>query len=146
MKSLKAEKFYPFVVAGAAGVGSCAFSMDMQANAPQLLTATVTFGAVASGFVGTSLSILISLDTPVMHKIRASSYRQVLQGYIGWALVAGIVLALTGIVGLFLDMACSQFFVSAWCFVLAFCVCCLWRLGRMMLYVFGDRENLATRR
>ena len=145
MKSLRAEKFYPFVVAAGAGAGSCALSLDMEPNASQLLTATVTFGAVASGFVGTSLSILISLDTPVMQKIRASRYRQVLQGYLGWALLAGIALALTGIAGFFLDMACAQLFVSVWCFVLAFCVCCLWRLGRMMLYVFGDRENIVSR-
>ena len=146
MKSLRAEKFYPFGVAVVAATGSCALSLDMQPNASQLLTATVTFGAVASGFVGTSLSILISIDTPVMQKIRATPYRQVLQGYLGWALLAGIALALTGIAGIFFDIARARLFVSVWCFALAFCVCCLWRLGTTMLYVFGDRENLASRK
>ena len=146
MKSLFVERLYPFVAAGGTGAASWWLDLDMEPNSSQLLTATVTFGAIASGFVATSLSILTSLDTPVMQKIRATRYRVILQEYLGWALVAGIALSLTGIGGLFLDVACEPLFVSTWCLALAFCICCLWRLGTTMLQVFGDRENLARRK
>ncbi len=145
MKSLRWEKRYPFLVGVCIGVAIWCLGLDMEPNAPQLLAATVTFGAVVSGFVGTSLSILTSLDTPIMRRIRATSYRTILQAYLGWALIAGIALSLTGIVGLFLDVSRAPLFAAAWSVVLVFCLCCLWRLGSTMLHVFGDRENLARR-
>lgn len=142
MRSQTAERFYPFLLAAASGLASWCWDLEMRPNALQLLTATVTFGAVASGFVGTSLSILTSLDTPVMREIRATPYLDILRSYLGWALAAGITLSLTAITGLLLDMACSQAFIAAWCTMLVFCVCCLWRLGRTMLLVFGDRKRV----
>ena len=142
MASLTTERLYPFLIAGASGAASWCQDLRMEQNAPQLLSTTVTFGAIASGFVGTSLSILTSLETPVMRKIRATPYLGMLRGYLGWALVAGIVLSLTGIVGLFMDIGSNPFFVSVWCTALVFCICCLCRLGGMMLKVFGHRENL----
>ncbi len=145
MMSLWLEKQYPFLVAGCVGGAILWLDLDMEPNAPQLLAATVTFGAVVSGFVGTSLAILTSLDTPIMRRIRATEYRGILKSYLGWALCAGIVLSLTGIFGLFVDASRVPLFVSTWSLVLAFCVCCLWRLGRTMLEVFSDRENVVRR-
>ena len=145
MKSLTWERHYPFAVAVCAGAASCFQGLEMTANAPALLSATVTFGAVASGFVGTSLSILTSLDTPAMQKVRATSYLDILREYLGWALAAGIALSSTGLAGLFLDLAPTKWFGSAWCLVLAFCISCLWRLGKMMLLVFSDRRDISHR-
>ena len=141
MKSLTVEKHYPLAAAIVSSGVSAVLDLEMKPNGPQLLAATVTFGAIASGFVGTSLSILTSLDTPVMQRIRATAYLGILKDYLCWALVSGIVLSLAGIIGLLLEDSQLPRFVPVWVLTLAFCLCCLWRLGRTMLQVFADREN-----
>ena len=145
MKSMTWERLFPFIVAIVAGAACYCLGLEMKANASPLLSATVTFGAVASGFVGTSLSILTSLDTPAMQEIRATTYLVILRKYLGWALAAGIALSVTGLLGLFLDLSHAPWFGAAWCLVLAFCISCLWRLGKMMLLVFSDRKNVPRR-
>ena len=88
------ERRCPFAVAVVAGAASYWLGLEMTANASTLLSATETFGAVTSGFVGTSLSILTNLDSPVSQKIRATSYLDILREYLGWTLAAGITLSL----------------------------------------------------
>jgi len=115
--------------------------LSLPAQPAILLSATVTFGAIVSGFVGTSLAMLTSLGAPVMRRIRRTMYVRILRGYLGWALASGIVLSCTSLTGLFLNTT-SAGFTTAWCATLTFCVACLYRLARVMLFVFSDPENL----
>lgn len=141
MPSLTFEKYYPFLGGAGSGALSSLFDLEIPSNAPLLLSATVTFGAVAAGFVGTSLSILTSLERPVMQEIRATSYLRILQNYIAWALVSGILLALSGLAGLALDLCGREWFICLLCGSLIFCLCCLWRLGNLMLVIFVTPPN-----
>ena len=140
-RSLVWEQCYPFALAATAAVICWWLSLDFADVPLQLLSGTVTFGAIASGFVGTSLAILTSLGTPVMRKIRRTPYVRILRRYLGWALASGIVLSCVSILGLFLH-ATSSWFTMAWWAVLVFCITCLYRLARTMLFVFSDPENL----
>ncbi len=145
MKSLRMEKRYPFIIAAICGAGSWLCRLEMEANAAQTLAATVSLGAITSGFVGTSLSILTSLNSPIMQRIRATPYIVILKQYLGWSVLAGIVLSVISIAGLFFNFPDEPLFVAAWISTLAFCVCCLYRLCRTMLEVFADRENVPHR-
>ena len=107
----------------------------------QLWGAMVTFGAIASGFVGTSLSILTSLGTPVMSTLRESGYVRTLRNYLGWALSSGIMLSGASLAGMFQAIAMAPWFSIAWCGALVFCVGCLYRLATVMLFVFTDPDN-----
>ncbi len=140
-QSLRVERLYPLVVAIVAAAISCLLDLRMKVDASPLLVATVTFGAVATGFVGTSLSILTSLDTPIMQRIRGTPYLDTLKNYLGWALAAGVALSLTGLTGLFFEVSVAPAFVSAWWFFLLFAVGCLWRVGSTMLQVFSERRK-----
>ena len=139
--TLTMERYYPLAWAAAIALLCWWFDLKLPADPGRLLSATVTFGAIASGFVGTSLSILTGLGTPVMRKIRQSRYVDILRAYMGWALASGLVLSCTSIIGLFLSTT-SLTLTIAWTATLTFCVACLYRLAKVMLFVFSDPENL----
>ena len=140
-RSLVWERYYPFGWAAVSAVMCWWLGLDFADVPSHLLSATVTFGAISSGFVGTSLAILTSLGTPVMRKIRQTPYVRVLRQYLGWALTSGIVLSCVSILGLFLH-ATSSYFAMAWWVALTFCIACLFRLAGTMLFVFSDPENV----
>ena len=143
MKSLTAENAYPFALGAASGLLSWCLRFQIEHNVSQIFVATVTLGAISFGFVGTSLSILTSLDTPIMQRIRATRYRVILKRYLGWALFGGCALSAVGIAGLVWGGAQETQYV--WVATLVFCFCCLWRVARTMLEVFADRENVGRR-
>ncbi len=103
-----------------------------------LFASSVTFGAIVSGFVGTSLSILTALVTPLMKEIRRTSYLNKLGSYLGFALASGIILSCTSIVGMWLIY--YDWFFGIWCGVFVFCVACLYRLATIMLLIFRDHD------
>ena len=103
-----------------------------------LLASSVTFGAIVSGFVGTSLSILTALVTPLMKEIRRTSYLSKLGSYLGFALASGIILSCTSIVGMWLIY--YDWFFGIWCGVFVFCVACLYRLATIMLLIFRNHD------
>ena len=144
--SLNLEQCYPFVSGGIASVACWYLEIDLVNAPPQLLSAAVSFGAIVAGFVGTSLSILTSLGTPVMRKIRRTRYLKQLRNYLGWAMASGILLSLISIMGMFLSRTSTWFtstwFAAIWCFILIFCIACLYRLAKVMLLLFSDPENM----
>ena len=142
--SLTWERWYPCAVAVlAAGLGA-AFDPDRLAVPPQPLRGTVSLGALASGAVSASLAALAGLDSPFMRRIRRTSYVLVLRRYVGWALLAGLALALVGLAGLLPGIAARPAFAPARGFALAFGLTCLHRIGRSMLFLFSDPEHSAN--
>ena len=140
VSSLTWEKFYPFVgllVGAVPLVGGWCIGSDQQL----LLSATITFGAITFGFVGTSLAILTSLGTRVMQRIRQTPYVLVLREYMGWGLFSGIFVCCVSMVGLLFRLTEQVWFTAAWCAAIVFCLACLYRLSRLMLKIFSDPEN-----
>lgn len=140
-RSPKTDRWWPFALALAAGAAAWTFGLRLPDSPGLLLGATVTFGAITSGFVGTSLSILTSLDAPVVRRIRKTSYIDVLRNYLGWALAAGVVLSCAGLGGLFFAPP-AGWLGTAWWAALALCLGCLWRLARIMLLLFSHPDAM----
>lgn len=141
LKSAAWERQYPLLAAAIAGAIGWCFGMDMPAHPHHALAATVTFGAIVSGFVGTSLSILIALNSPVMKKVRKTSVLASLERYLSRALMSGIVLSCTSLLGMW--TAEETWYPVLWLFVLVFCLMCLVRLARVILGLFLDPEIAA---
>ena len=138
--TLNQQKYYPQVLAVFGAILVWFFELDMQGTPPMLLGSAVTFGAIVSGFVGASLSILTTLDTPVMQQIRKTNYIRTLRLYLGWGLSSGVILSCVSMVGLFF-MFSGHLFTAIWIAALVLCIACLYRLAWFMLLIFSDREN-----
>lgn len=141
---LSIERFCPAAIAALAALASWVFDIEFPENEFSmplyLLSSTVAFGAIVSGFVGASLSILTALDTPLMRDLRRTQYRCILRSYMGWALASGIILSFTSILGMWMYQ--SGWFLIFGCAMFAFCLACLWRLARFMLFIFSAPDNL----
>lgn len=141
VSSLSWEKFYPFVVGLLVGAPPLVWDWCIGSDQQLLLSATITFGAITSGFVGTSLAILTSLDTGVMQRIRRTRYVRVLRGYMGWGLFSGIFVCCVSMAGLLWQLTEQVWFTAVWCAAIVFCLACLYRLSKLMLQIFSDHEN-----
>lgn len=138
-RSPRWEQLYPLVVAVLAAITWLYLRIPMPEDCRYMLGATVTFSSVATGFVGTSLSILIALDSPLMHKVRTTPYITYLQTYLGWALASGILLVAVSILGMWI--ASSWWYGAAWIGAVAFCIGCLYRLAKIMLRIFAHKDG-----
>lgn len=78
---LTSEKHYLFVLVALAATSSWWAGCDIEAYDTLTIASIVTFGAITSGFVGASLSILTSLNAPVMQRIRKTRYLVTLKRY-----------------------------------------------------------------
>ena len=138
--SLIVEKYYPQFWALIAAVLSYLSGLTIAEDQALLLSTTVTFGAIVFGFVGTSLSILTSLGTVVMQRFRETEYLSVMRLYLGYGLGSGVILSCISIVILLFKFQ-GPVYTALWAAALVFCLTCLYRLGKTMLYVFSDPEN-----
>ncbi|MCY4594885.1 MAG: hypothetical protein OXC19_08820 [Bryobacterales bacterium] len=142
MRSLRVERRYPFVLAALALGLAAWLPGGLERPLPALLFAsTVTLGAIVAGFVGTCLSVLIVLKTPLMENIRETEYLDTLANYIGWTLFSGLLLAFVGLAGLLLEDCNRSLPPPVWCASVVFCTGCLWRISGLALKIFrGTRK------
>lgn len=137
------ESLYPVGCAVVAAAACWIFKLEPPKEPSSvfifLLASSVTFGAIVSGFVGTSLLILTALVTPLMKEIRQTSFLNKLGSYLSFALASGIMLSCTSIVGMWLIY--YDWFFSIWCAMFVFCVACLHRLATIMLLIFRSHDK-----
>lgn len=138
---VRVDRFYPFGLALAAGLLSWVWEWAIGEDQALLLSASITFGAIVSGFVGTSLSILTSLSTRVMDRIRGTSYIYDLRSDMGWALFAGMVVCCVSMAGMLFEFYSSAIYTAFWISAMMLCLACLYRLSKLMLLIFTDHEN-----
>lgn len=133
------ERWYPVIAAAIVAAVWLCFGISMPDDARYLLGATVTFSSVVTGFVGASLSILIALDAPLMHRVRKTSYIVYLQNYLGWALASGVLLVAISLLGMW---TCNSWWYGAvWIGAGAFCIGCLYRVAKIMLRIFTHKDG-----
>lgn len=132
------ERWYPAIAASLVAAVWLYFGVPMPKDGRYLLGATVTFSSVATGFVGASLSILIALDSPLMHRVRKTRYVEFLQNYLGWALASGVLLVAVSMLGMW---TCSSWWYGpVWIGAGTFCIGCLLRVAMIMLRVFVHKD------
>lgn len=132
------ERWYPAIAASLVAGIWLYFGISMPEDGRYLLGATVTFSSVATGFIGASLSILIALDNPLMHKVRNTSYVKFLQNYLGWALASGVLLVIVSMLGMW---TCSSWWYGpVWIGAGTYCICCLFRVAKIMLRIFVHKD------
>lgn len=94
------EKAYPYIGGVIAGA---------------LLASSLTLGAILTGFLATSKTILISLHgSGVMEKLKSSTYIKELISYLAEAIWLSFGFSLLVLLGFFLSNSSNYFFDVAW--------------------------------
>lgn len=141
------EKLYPFFFAIISG--SLAYLLkDNVIISTSLFSSSVTLGAIVAGFTSTCLAVLTGLDSEIMRKTRKTKNIYTLSEYLGHAIFSGFLFSFLGILCLlFFDIQYLDFSLienilfTMWGSGLGFCLSCLFRLSRIMLKIFANRDK-----
>lgn len=101
------EKYAPYVGAVLGGVLAHFLTLP---NAPEFLSGLATVGSILAGLTGTSLSILLSYNAPIIGKIRAAGYFINLMKWVRGAALLSLLLAITALGGFFYEHPSEIFY------------------------------------
>ncbi len=141
--TLRKEQLYPWVWAVLLGLTTflCINKFGIcvtKASLVNALQASVIFGSIAAGLIGTSLVVMTGTNKKFKSKLIRSDYINVLQNYLKCGLYSGFMLALVGIVGqIFVDFSFHQYVTVVWVSVLTFCVLALYRVCNLIFIIFS---------
>lgn len=119
-RTRQAERIYPF--AGGAIAGGVWFWLGPSFPKDSIvLVASLTLAAIFTGFLSTALSVLLGLDSPVMKRLRATSFRWTLVAFLRDAMVSNLLFGALAVAGLFMDKP-PHWFGVLWCALLTMMV------------------------
>lgn len=96
------EKIAPYILSVAATFAWYKFGIKLPPGT-SILGASLTLGAILTGFLATSKAILMTLDSPIMQRIRKTSYLSDLVSYLGQAIWMNFAYCIISLVGFFVD-------------------------------------------
>lgn len=98
------ERFYPYLVGVIAALAWWAVAPEFHAEKSDVLSASLTVGAILTGFLATSKAIMLSMnDAPIMRELRESGYIKDLVSYLAQAILFSFFYAIVSLVGFFLN-------------------------------------------
>lgn len=96
------EKSYPYIF----GLLAAFFAYKLNLSFPKgdgILSASLTIGAILTGFLATSKTLLLTLDTKIMVAIRQTPYGKDLISYMGQAIWLCFIFAVLAMLGYFIN-------------------------------------------
>lgn len=96
------ERYYPYLFAVLAGVAYAVFSPAFP-KGDEILSSSITVAAIFTGFLATTKSMAISLDTPAMVRLRSTQYFDLLIRYLKEAINVSLLSVVVGVGGFFFD-------------------------------------------
>lgn len=144
-QSLTFERWYPAIWAGF--TLALAFLLDFSLPADsrkELLSATISVGAILAGFLGTAKAILMALPQPLMDKLRNSKYLVELARYLSAALFGSLAISAVGVLGFFtVTTRFDAIYSAVWLGLFTYAGLSFWRVSRIMLIILQtDPKNL----
>lgn len=150
MRTRTMEKRLPFAVALFGAVAGFVVlrycQWEFNPRKAQFLLATVTFGSIMAGFVATNLSLVVSLKSDIMERIKQSPYYRLLIDYLRAALYLAIWLALYGLGGLFFiewiprTGAYAHLLGAIWLGLVCWTASCFFRAVSISVVIFKKAE------
>lgn len=109
------EKSYPYAGGAIAGALWWYLDLDLPREAGALLSSSLTLGAILTGFLATSKTILISLrGSRIMESLRESEFIRELIQYLAEAIWLSFAFSLLVLVGFFLGNPSRYLFDVGW--------------------------------
>ena len=112
MKSLYLERLSPYLLAAAGALLWWKFQLVLPSG-DGILSSSLTLGAILTGFLATSKAILMSLDSPIMQRIRETTYINDLTSYLSQAIWLSFSFCIVSIIGFFVPTN-SMWYGLAW--------------------------------
>lgn len=101
-KSQFFEHYHPYIIGVIIASVCYRFGFVLPSD-NAFFASSLTIGAILSGFMATSKAILMTLNTPVMERIRDTGYLDDLVSFLKSALWSGLFFSIFSLAGYFLD-------------------------------------------
>jgi hypothetical protein len=115
MKSIYLEIWAPYILAFSGGL--CWWRFDIvlpSGNA--ILSSSLTLGAILTGFLATAKAIVMTLDSPIMQKIRETTYLRDMVSYLSQAIWLSFGFCIVSLIGFFVPKQ-DLWFGLSWIFL-----------------------------
>lgn len=147
MTSLRAEKRQPLIAAAFAGALAAWYlhGNPVPKLMPQVLGAFVSTSGILAGFIGTTLTILLSLkNSRIYRQLVKNGYGSLIVEYVLKGFYASLGLAIMSGAGLLCDFAITKpenkFFTIAWIALLAYAGVAFIRIIRVLAAILPAEE------
>lgn len=144
-RSLSFERIYPILFAASSAITAWLLDFALPTDATkELLAATISFGAILAGFIGTAKSILMALPAALLSKLRTSTYMADLAEYLSSALTGSLLVSAISIAGFFkLPEIIQPWYPDIWLGTLVYAGFSFWRAsGIIVLLLKTDPSKL----
>lgn len=112
MKSIYLERLSPYILAIAGALLWWKLKLALPPG-DGILGSSLTLGAILTGFLATAKAILMSLDSPIMQRMRETTYISDLTSYLSQAIWLSFGFCIVSIVGFFVP-ARGTWYGFAW--------------------------------
>lgn len=102
MKSIHLERFSPYFLGLAAVFIWWSFDMELPSG-EGVLSSSLTLGAILTGFLATAKAIIMTLDSPIMQRLRETDYIHDIVSYLSQAIWLSFSFCILTLVGFFID-------------------------------------------
>lgn len=133
------EKAYPYAIAIAASYSWFKYDMVFPTG-NDVLSASLTIGAILTGFLATAKTLLMTLDTPVMNRIRSTTYARDLASYLGESIWLCFGFCVFAMFGYFCDTA-SNWYGTVWMFIAIAAALAFIRVTAIMLKIIKHQPS-----
>ena len=104
-----------------------------------LLAAGVSLGAIFTGFLATNMSLVLTVDSRLMRRIRETSYFSLMLSYLREALWFSLAFSAASVAGFFIPVRICVFgFV--WVFLAASSLLTFYRVNTIMLLLISKKD------
>lgn len=103
-----------------------------------IFTASITIGAIFTGFLATSQSIIITFKSPLVSRLRQTPYFKLLLSYLGEAIWSSLFLCILSLGGYFLtSYPLSRYFTDSWYFTATCTFFTFFRITSLLNAIFN---------
>lgn len=132
MSTLTVERWYPEVIAIVATGFAYLYGFELPEDGRrELLSSTISVGAILAGFLGTAKAILMALPSGLMADLRESRYMDDLVRYLTAALLSCLGLCFLSVLAFF--SLGGNWFDLLWVGIGIYAIASFWRFGHLML-------------
>jgi len=127
------EQFFPYLLSILL-VGAYLFFGVEFPKCRDVLSASITLGAVFTGFLATLKSIIISVNSPAIDHLRTLKFWGVLLSYLQQAIWASLGLCIISMIGFFLNpLTPPQLFCVLWVFLASSAIFTFLRVSNLIM-------------
>lgn len=134
--NLWVERIYPYFFMGAAAFVWHKAGLSFP-KTESLLSSTLSVSGIFVGFLATSKSIIMTMSSAIVERLRNSGYIKVFASYISEAITINLVFCICNVVGFFYESRGSWFSI-AWISLGVGAFTSFYRVSQVMIQIFKN--------